>query len=44
GLRVLAIQTIRPRHPKAGDSDDALHVARSAEVTMLWQLVAHTPA
>ncbi|MEX8494476.1 methyltransferase, partial [Sphaerotilus sp.] len=42
GLRVLAIQTIRPRHPKAGDSDDALHVARSAEVTMLWQLVAHT--
>lgn len=44
GLRVLAIQFIRPRHPKAGDADDALHAARSAEVTMLWQLVADATA
>lgn len=44
GLRVLAIQSIRPRHPKAGDAEDALHAARSAEVTMLWQLVADTAA
>jgi methylase of polypeptide subunit release factors len=43
GLRVLAIQTIRPRHPKAGDVQDALHAARSAEVTMLLQLVVDAP-
>lgn len=40
GLRVVACPTIRPRHPKAGDASDALHAARSAEVTALWQLGA----
>ncbi|WP_310463581.1 class I SAM-dependent methyltransferase [Sphaerotilus sp.] len=40
GLRVIACPTIRPRHPKAGDANDVLHAARTAEVTMLWQLVA----
>ncbi|MDZ7856032.1 class I SAM-dependent methyltransferase [Sphaerotilus sp.] len=39
GLRVLACPTILPRHPKAADVADALHAARSAEVTALWQLV-----
>lgn len=39
GLRVLACPTIRPRHPKVSDAADALHAARSAEVTALWQLV-----
>lgn len=43
GLRVLDVRTIRPRHPKAGDPQDALHAARSAEVTMLWQLVIDAP-
>jgi methylase of polypeptide subunit release factors len=44
GLRVVGCPAIRPRHPKAGDAGDVLHAARSAEVTMLWQLVARTPA
>ena len=39
GLRVLARSQARPRHPKAGDADDALHAARSKEVTSLWRLV-----
>lgn len=43
GLRVLDVRTVRPRHPKAGDPQDALHAARSAEVTMLWQLVIDAP-
>lgn len=38
GLSVVACPTIRPRHSKATDQDDPLHAARSAEVTMLWQL------
>jgi SAM-dependent methyltransferase len=41
GLRVLARHDIRPRHAKAADADDALHVARAKEVTSLWRLTAH---
>lgn len=40
GLRVLARQGVRPRHPKAGDAGDPLHGARSKEVTSLWRLAA----
>ena len=39
GLRVLARTQAHPRHPKAGDVGDALHAARSKEVTSLWRLV-----
>lgn len=38
GLRVLERRDIRPRHPKASDERDALHLARSKEVTSLWRL------
>ncbi|MGD9871531.1 MAG: methyltransferase domain-containing protein [Thauera sp.] len=38
GLKVLGREDIRPRHPKASDTEDALHVARAAEVTSLWRL------
>jgi len=38
GLRVLAREDIRPRHPKAADASDPLHAARSREVTSLWRL------
>jgi methylase of polypeptide subunit release factors len=38
GLRVLDRIDIRPRHGKATDPDDPLHVARAAEVTSLWRL------
>lgn len=41
-LSVLACASIRPRHSKAADKSDPLHAARSAEVTMLWQLGAKT--
>ena len=40
GLQVLGRLEIRPRHPKAADQADALHAARSAEVTSLWRLGA----
>jgi SAM-dependent methyltransferase len=39
-LRVAARHDIRPRHPKAIDAEDPLHVARAAEVTSLWRLTA----
>jgi len=39
-LEVLARHDIRPRHGKVLDRDDALHAARSAEVTSLWRLAA----
>ena len=29
---------VRPRHPKVSDEQDALHLARAAEVTSLWRL------
>ena len=40
GLQVLGRQDIRPRHGKVEDKDDPLHVARVAEVTSLWLLIA----
>ncbi|MEU9498155.1 class I SAM-dependent methyltransferase [Streptomyces sp. NPDC048196] len=47
GLTVLGRLDIAPRHPRARDTSDPLHVARMAEVTSLWRLgLAHhaTPA
>ncbi|MEY2622263.1 MAG: hypothetical protein RIT26_2083 [Pseudomonadota bacterium] len=38
GLRVIARQDTRPRHPKTKDTSDPLHAARAAEVTSLWRL------
>lgn len=38
GLRVLATDSIRARHPKAADAADPLHAARSRELTRLWRL------
>jgi SAM-dependent methyltransferase len=38
GLRVVARSTARPLHPKAADTTDPLHAARSREVTSLWRL------
>ena len=40
GLAVLGKTSMRPRHPKAGDSADPLHAARSQESTSLWRLAA----
>jgi methylase of polypeptide subunit release factors len=40
GLEVAGRHDIRPHHPKAQDSTDPLHVARSAEITSLWRLTA----
>jgi methylase of polypeptide subunit release factors len=40
GLKVLGKRDIRPQHSKVFDSADALHAARSAEVTSLWRLGA----
>jgi methylase of polypeptide subunit release factors len=40
GLRVVARSDVRPRHPKAADASDPLHVARAREVTSLWRLAA----
>jgi len=41
GLRVIAKDSVRPRHPKAVDRDDPLHAARSRETTSLWRLAAN---
>lgn len=38
GLRVIARSDIKPHHPRATDATDALHAARSAELTSLWRL------
>ena len=40
GLRVLEHRDTKPHHPKAFDKTDALHAARSKEVTSLWRLAA----
>ncbi|GGC72625.1 methyltransferase [Undibacterium terreum] len=40
GLKVLGKSDIRPHHPRASDTQDPLHAARSAEVTSLWRLAA----
>jgi SAM-dependent methyltransferase len=39
-LTVLDRLDITPRHPRARDTSDPLHVARAAEVTSLWRLGA----
>ena len=38
GLKVMDRLDTRPKHPKAQDASDPLHVARAAEVTSLWRL------
>jgi methylase of polypeptide subunit release factors len=38
GLQVQGRLDIRPRHGKAQDAGDPLHVARAAEITSLWRL------
>jgi SAM-dependent methyltransferase len=40
GLRLLGRHDVPPRHPKAADAADPLHVARAAEITSLWRLAA----
>jgi SAM-dependent methyltransferase len=40
GLRVLGRSDVPPRHPRAADKSDPLHVARAAEITSLWRLAA----
>jgi methylase of polypeptide subunit release factors len=39
-LKVLERRDTKPHHPKAFDKTDALHAARSKEVTSLWRLAA----
>ena len=38
GLQVLGREDIRPSHAKVQDRTDALHAARTQEVTSLWRL------
>jgi SAM-dependent methyltransferase len=38
GLRVAGRNDVSPRHPRAADKTDPLHVARAAEITSLWRL------
>jgi len=40
GLHVVGRNEVVPRHPRASDDSDVLHVARAAEVTSLWRLAA----
>jgi SAM-dependent methyltransferase len=40
GLRVVERCDVSPRHPRAADKSDPLHVARAAEITSLWRLAA----
>jgi len=42
GLRVISRIDAKPNHPKSSDINDALHLARSKEVTSLWRLAALT--
>lgn len=42
GLRVAARYDTAPRHPRATDTADPLHAARSREVTSLWRLVPNS--
>ncbi|MFC4274173.1 methyltransferase [Achromobacter aloeverae] len=44
GLEVAGRLDARPRHGKARDAEDALHAARSREVTSLWRLRAAAPS
>lgn len=41
-LRVVSRVDAKPVHPKASDATDALHHARSQEVTSLWRLASNT--
>ena len=41
GLRVVGRNDVPPRHPRAADKTDPLHLARAAEITSLWRLAAH---
>lgn len=38
GLKVVSRIDAKPQHPKASEAGDALHEARSREVTSLWRL------
>ena len=38
GLEVVDRSDVRPKHPRAADETDPLHLARAAEVTSLWRL------
>jgi SAM-dependent methyltransferase len=38
GLHVLGRNDVSPRHPRAADKTDPLHVARAGEITSLWRL------
>lgn len=40
GLRVAGRSDVPPRHPRAADKTDPLHIARAAEITSVWRLVA----
>jgi SAM-dependent methyltransferase len=40
GLRVAGRHDVPPRHPRAADPTDPLHVARAAEITSLWRLAS----
>jgi SAM-dependent methyltransferase len=40
GLQVVGRNDVPPRHPRAADKTDPLHIARAAEVTSLWRLAA----
>ncbi|MFZ0500688.1 MAG: class I SAM-dependent methyltransferase [Steroidobacteraceae bacterium] len=37
-LQILGRHDVQPRHPRATDDSDRLHLARAAEVTSLWRL------
>jgi prophage antirepressor-like protein len=39
-LKVIERRDTKPHHPKAFDKTDALHAARSKEITSLWRLAA----
>ncbi len=43
GLRVVSRIDAKANHPKTKDSTDALHLARTQEVTSLWRLAAIKP-
>jgi hypothetical protein len=40
GLRVVGRHDVPPRHPRAADKTDPLHLARAPEITSLWRLAA----
>jgi hypothetical protein len=44
GLQVIGREDIRPRHPKASDTNDPLYRARAAESTSLWRLAVKRAA